>query len=160
MNFAPIDICFLIIVIIFALSALAKGFIKELFGKVSVIGGLALSIIFTPKLNFYISQSISNQIVSKVLSFLLIFICVFLVINIIQHIISKIFSGEIMRGLDRTLGFALGVVEGLVVVTFIITILVIQPWFDVTAIINESRFFAILSGVVDSSSKYLNGMNA
>lgn len=160
MTFAPIDICFLIIILIFSLSALAKGFIKELFGKVSVIGGLALSIIFTPKLNAYVSKSISNQIVSKVLSFLLIFICVFLIINILQHIIAKIFSGEIMRGLDRTLGFALGVAEGLVVVTFIITILVLQPWFDVQPILTDSRFVDLLSGVVDSSSQYLNGMSA
>ena len=62
MNFilVPLDICFLIIILIFALSALAKGLIKELFSKVSFIGGLVLAIIFTPRLDIYVSDSIKN----------------------------------------------------------------------------------------------------
>ncbi len=157
MTLAPVDICFIIIVLIFALSALTKGFIKELFGKVSVFGGLAVAIAFTPKLDVYVHQSISNELVSKVLSFLLIFIAVFLIIRIVQQIVSKIFSGEIMKGLDRTLGFALGVLEGVVVVALIIGLLTVQPWFEVSSIFDGSVFYKYLYGIVNSSADYLNG---
>ena len=91
MTIAPVDICFLIIVLIFAIAALVKGFVKELFSKVSVIGGLAAAIFFAPKLDVYVSQTITNSAVSIALSFFLIFIVVFLALSILQHFIAKIF---------------------------------------------------------------------
>ena len=126
MAFTPVDICFLILMLVFAVLALLKGFIKEIFGKVSVIGGLACSIVFSPRLTPYVENALHNKIVSVVLSFLLVFVAVFLVICIVQRVFEKIFSGEIMRGLDRVLGFLLGAAEGLVVVLFLMVVVTIQ----------------------------------
>ena len=146
MVFAPVDICFLILILVFAVLALLKGFIKEIFGKVSVIGGLACSIVFSPRLTPY------------VLSFLLVFVAVFLMICIVQRIFEKIFSGEIMRGLDRVLGFLLGAAEGVVIILFLMVIVTIQPWFDTKSIIDGSLFFSMFSSFIDSSAQYIKGM--
>ena len=93
---APIDICFLLIILIFAISGVVKGIVKEFFSKAAVIGGLALAIIFTPKLDFYVVKTIHNEIISKIVSFLLIFVIVFLIVCIIQQLVAKAFSGEII----------------------------------------------------------------
>ena len=160
MVFAPVDICFLIIILIFAVLAMIKGLIKEFFGKMSVFGGLACAIIFSPKLTPFVENTIHNTIISAVLSFLLIFVVVFLIICIIQQRVDKLFSGEIMRGLDRILGFLLGVLEGLVVVLFIMVVMTVQPWFNIDNIVSGSLFFSVLSGVINSSAEYVKGMAA
>ena len=64
MIITPVDICFLVIVIVFAVAALMKGFVEELFSKISVIGGLAVAIFFAPKLDVYVNQTISNSALS------------------------------------------------------------------------------------------------
>ncbi|MBD5413401.1 MAG: CvpA family protein [Treponema sp.] len=158
MVFAPVDICFLILILVFAVLALLKGFIKEIFGKVSVIGGLACSIVFSPRLTPYVEDAIHNKIVAVILSFLLVFVAVFLMICIVQRIFEKIFSGEIMRGLDRVLGFLLGAAEGVVIILFLMVIVTIQPWFDTKSIIDGSLFFSMFSSFIDSSAQYIKGM--
>ena len=160
MTIAPVDICFLIIVLIFAIAALVKGFVKELFSKVSVIGGLAASIFFAPKLDVYVSQTITNSAVSIALSFFLIFIVVFLTLSILQHFIAKIFEGEIMKGLDKTLGFILGVAEGLVVVIFVIAVLNMQSFYDCSEIFQDSVFYKLLGNAFAIPSDYLKGFSA
>ena len=159
MNFVlvPIDICFIVIILIFALTALAKGLVKELFSKVSLIGGLALAIIFTPTLDKYVLKTITNPAASKAVSFIIIFTAVFLVISIIQQLVAKVFSGEIMKGLDRTLGFLLGIAEGLIVVAFVMIILIVQPWYDTSEIFADSLFYKYLNGIIRIPADYLRG---
>lgn len=153
----PIDICFIVIILIFALTALAKGLVKELFSKVSLIGGLALAIIFTPTLDKYVLKTITNPAASKAVSFIIIFTAVFLVISIIQQLVAKVFSGEIMKGLDRTLGFLLGIAEGLIVVAFVMIILIVQPWYDTSEIFADSLFYKYLNGIIRIPADYLRG---
>lgn len=159
MTFAPVDICFLIIILIFAVLAMMKGLVKEIFGKVSVFGGLACAIVFSPRLTPFVANVVHNTILAAVISFLLIFVAVFLAICIIQKIVEKIFSGEIMRGLDRILGFLLGVLEGTVVVVLVMVVMTIQPWFDLSSISSESLFFSLFSGLIQFSSEYIKGIS-
>ncbi len=159
MTITPVDICFIVIILVFAIMALKKGFIKELFSKASVIVGLAVAIFLAPKLDSYVSQTISNSVLSISLSFFLIFIVVFLALSIIQHFVSKVFEGEIMKGLDRTLGFILGVVEGLVVVIFVISVLKVQNFYDFSEILNGSIFYKLLGGMISVPSEYFKGFS-
>lgn len=157
---APIDICFLLIILIFAISGVVKGIVKEFFSKAAVIGGLALAIIFTPKLDFYVVKTIHNEIISKIVSFLLIFVIVFLIVCIIQQLVAKAFSGEIMKGLDRTLGLFLGIIEGLVIVAFVIVVLSIQPWFNVEHLYEGSLFYKLLANLLKIPTDYIRGLTA
>lgn len=160
----PIDICFSLLIFVFAVIALAKGFVKELFGKISVILGLASSIAFSPLLTPYVENAVKNKIAAVVISFLLVFIVTFLVISIIQKIVEKIFSGEIMKGLDRILGFALGAVEGFVIVLFVMVVFQIQqqikiiPGLDLKSVIDNSVFFNAFSKVVEYGSRFVRGV--
>ena len=74
MNLSPLDFIFIVLIAFFALSAFIRGFINEVFGKISVFLALGAAVLFSPKFEPYVHQSIQNEILSKVISFLLIFI--------------------------------------------------------------------------------------
>lgn len=141
--FTVIDIVFIIIILVFAILAAAKGFVRELFNKISWIVGILLGCIFAKKLQPFIGEFVKNEFFSLILAFLLIFMVVFLVVQIVKTIIGKAFDGEIMRGLDKSLGFFLGIIEGLLVVMLIILIISSQSLIPVKSLLNNSFFYAI-----------------
>ncbi len=158
MTLAPVDLCFLAVIITFAVSAFIKGLVNELFGKLIVIGSFASAIIFTPLLNRRLVPTVTNPTVSKVFAFIIIFIVAFLSISIVEQLVARLFSGRIMRGLDRWLGFLLGGAEGLAVIAALLIILTAQPWYDVSPLFDESVFYKMLSAHIRTSALYLRGL--
>ncbi len=148
MHFSFIDIVFFIIILFFGIMACAKGFIKELFGKLSIIAGILVAVLFCGKLSP----------ACVVISFVLLFIATFLLVKIIQTIIGSIASGDILKSLDRLLGFVLGVLEGLAIICFILVLLKAQPWFTVDSLTGDSFFWAKLSGLLDKPIKNLSAV--
>ncbi len=158
MTFAPVDLCFIAVVLIFALSAFVKGLVNELFGKLIVIGSFACAIIFMPVLNRRLMPTVTNPNVSKAFSFIIIFIVTFVGISIVEQLASKLFSGRIMRGLDRWLGFLLGGAEGLALIAVILILLTAQPWYDVSPLFEGSVFYGMLREHISAPALYLRGL--
>ena len=156
MFFTLTDVIILVIILIFAVIATAKGFINAIFGKLCWILGLIAAFLFYKKLISHMNDFIHNEIISAVLCFVLIFVIVFLFVKIIQTILSKIFDGDIMKGLDRSLGFLFGLLEGFLVVFVFIFLLTNQPWFDVSKLFEGSFFVKILKPLLDYSSANVN----
>ena len=139
-----LDLILLAILLFFVLTGLIRGFIKELFGKVSVVRGIFFAIIFTPFLEQKLVLLVKNEILSKILSFILIFIIVFLALKIVQHILHKIFTANILKSLDRVLGLVLGFLEGLVILYFLIAALQVMPFWDsISSYFEESFIYNI-----------------
>lgn len=158
MTYTAIDAVFLIVILLFAITAMAKGLINEVFGKASVIISIAAAVVFTPVLEKYVLDTIKKEAVAKVLSFLIIFVMVFLVIRIAQTILKKIFSMSILKSLDRALGLCLGIAEGVAVVSFAIFVLKAQPWFEAEGLLHGSIFVRILGGIVSESAQKVHSM--
>jgi membrane protein required for colicin V production len=155
MVFNPIDVFFIILILVVAFTATAKGFVRAIFGKLSWILAIIGAFCFYKRLNLYLKNSIPNQTVSLIVSFLLIFIIIFLIVKIIQTMISKVFEGEILRGLDKALGFIFGIVEGLAIVILIIVIIRIQPWISADGLFEGSYFYGFLYQFISPSQEYL-----
>ncbi len=149
--FTLTDIIFLVVIFIFAVIAAAKGFIKDIFGKLCWIFGLIAAFFLHRKLLKYMNELVHNETVSLVLCFVLIFVVVFLIVKIIQTALEKIFDGEIMKGLDRALGFFFGILEGFVVVFAGLFILTYQPWFDISKIFEGSFIYSVLLPLIIKS---------
>jgi len=152
MFFTLTDVCFLIIILVFAVIATAKGFINAIFGKLCWILGLIFAFLFYKKLTGYMKQLVHNETVSSILCFVLIFVIVFLIVKIIQTLLSRAFDGEIMKGLDRSLGFFFGLLEGCLVVFVFVFLLTNQPWFDVSKIFEGSFFVKMLQPLLNYTS--------
>ena len=155
MSIALTDVIFLLIILIFAVIAAAKGFIKAIFGKLCWILGLLGAFFFYKKLMSHMTELVHNETASFILCFVLIFVVIFLIVKIIQTIFERIFDGEIMKGLDRSLGFFFGLIEGLVVIFVFVLILTYQPWFDCSKIFEGSLLIKLLSPLLDYSGKNL-----
>lgn len=151
--FSSIDFCFIAIAVILGLIFMVKGFINAVFGVISIFGSIGLAVLFTPKLESYIFNSINNMVAAKILSFVLIFVLAMLVINIIHKLVSKLFSIGPLNGINRLLGFLLGFGEGILIVYFVIMVLIIQPFFDVRNILDNSFFYSIFEGSAASFVK-------
>lgn len=160
MNGNPLDLLFIIIVVVFAILGAARGFVKEIFGKAAFIVSLLAAVFLRNYVAGFFSNSIKNALIANIVAFLIVFVVVFLVIKILQEIFSKIFSGSILKSLDHSLGFLFGIVEGVAIVAFIIMVIIIQPWFDSEAIFAGSLFYGMFGGVLSGTVKSINIISA
>lgn len=160
MNGNPLDLLFIIIVVVFAILGAARGFVKEIFGKAAFVVSLLAAVFLKNYLAEFFTNTIKNALIANIVSFLIIFVVVFLLIKIIQEIFSKIFSGSILKSLDRSLGFLFGIVEGIAIIAFIMMIIIIQPWFDSDAIFAGSLFYGMFGGVLSGTIKSIDIISA
>lgn len=138
-----IDLVFFVVVTAFAIIACFKGFVDELFDRgapfiavwSAIFGYKLLAVKLLPYVHF--------PILANIFAFILVFVLVFLIVKVIQQVVGKIFEGKILGQLNRLLGLAFGVVEGLAIVALVLVILTVQPWFDVSPVLNGSIFYRI-----------------
>ena len=150
MTFVTIDWIFSIIILIFAISGVIKGFIDNVFGKIAFVAGILLAYLFYKDIATGLLKDIKIPVAANVIAILLIFVVTFLVIKIIQMIVAKVFEWSILKSLDRTLGFIFGIVEGLALVCLIVFLLSAQPFFNTQTIFDGSFYYNIIQSVFNS----------
>lgn len=153
MNFAVIDWVFTIVIILFAISGLIKGFIDNIFGKIAFIAGIILGYFFYKDVAGIFMKNVKVPFMANIIAFLLIFVITFLVIKIVQMIISKVFEWSILKSLDKTLGLIFGIVEGAAVVWLIIFLLTSQPFFSVQGLFDGSIYYNIVTSLFNSTKE-------
>ena len=152
MSFIVIDYIFVAVIILFAIIGVVKGFVDNIFGKLSWILGILGAFFFYERVATGFFGGIGNKIVANILAFLILFVVIFLIVKLLQVVMGKIFSGAILGSLDRALGFFFGIVEGIAVVALVIFILGNQPFFPVDNLFNGSFFYSLFE-------KYMSNIN-
>ena len=155
-GFTIIDGVVAIVIVISALLAYSRGFVREVLAIAGWIGATILAFIFAdqaqplvqqiPMLGDYIGDSCELSIIAS-------FAAVFAVALVIFSIFTPLFSGVVQRsalgGLDQGLGFLFGVFRGvlLVAVAFFVyqTVLAGQN----IAMVENSRASAVFARVTD-----------
>lgn len=151
MTFIIIDWIFSILIIIFAISGLIKGFIDNVFGKIAFIAGILLGYIFYKDVARDLLKDIKVPYAANIIAFLLIFVVTFLIIKLVQMIVSKVFEWSILKSLDRTLGFIFGIVEGGAVVCLIIFLLSAQPFFPAQNLFEGSFYYNLVTSLFNTT---------
>lgn len=144
MEFAGIDIVFGLIVVILALRAAIRGFVKELLGTAALFLGIVIAILFSGLVAQVIEQYIGATIWSQVIAFLGLFLVVYLVVKLFEGALNRLIERVHADQLDHALGFFLGVVEGLIIVFILLLLIQIQPFFEPEALIGGSIFGRIM----------------
>ncbi|MDR2194219.1 MAG: CvpA family protein [Treponema sp.] len=146
MQFVVIDIVCFGLILIFAIRAMLKGFVEELFSIGAMALGIAAGFFFYKNGAVFIREQSPDlagvKVVPEVMSFIALFILVFLVMKFIEKIISDIMERIHLSGIDKFLGFLLGILEGLCVTALVFFVLYIQPLFDPLPITTGSLFAA------------------
>ena len=148
-----IDWIFSLIILVFAISGVVKGFIDNVFGKLAFIAGILLGYLFYKDLALVLLKDVKVAVVANVIAFLLVFTVTFLAIKIVQMIVAKVFEWSILNSLDSSLGFFFGIVEGGAVICLIIFILTAQPFFSVQQLFDGSFYYNLVNSVFNSTKE-------
>lgn len=149
MSVAFIDIFFLVIIALFSILVAVKGFVAEFFGKAAFGLAVIFAVLFFDNLTPFVASFIPAPVVPAIVAFILIFSAVYIALKVIQVVTKKLFfSGTVMGGLDRSLGFLLGLVEGIVICALLCVLLLIQPFLDLSSVLANSLFFAVLQPLI------------
>ena len=136
---SPIDLIFLLVIFIFAIRGMLRGFIETVLNAAALLGGLVGGWFFYYSLSLNL-QRIGIIKASQLAAFLIIFIGIYLAVKIIEHYVKRVTEEKSIDNLDKAAGFLTGAFQGfLLVVIFIIIVL------------NVIKQFNILNGYFDNS---------
>jgi membrane protein required for colicin V production len=111
-----LDIVLLAVMLVSALLAMIRGFMREVLSIASWIAAAAVTLYFFPKLLPMAQSHISNDIIAKGVVIGGLFVGTLIVVSVITIKISDTILDSRIGALDRTLGFLFGLGRGLIIV--------------------------------------------
>jgi membrane protein required for colicin V production len=111
-----LDIILLVVMLISALLAMVRGFMREVLSIASWAAAAVLTLYSFPKLKPIVQQYFANDIVASAVAIGGVFLGTLLIVSIITIRISDAILDSRVGALDRTLGFLFGLARGLVIV--------------------------------------------
>jgi membrane protein required for colicin V production len=111
-----LDLILLVVMLISALLAMVRGFMREVLSIASWAAAAVLTLYSYSKLKPLVLQYFSNDIVASAIAIGGVFLGTLLIVSIITIKISDTILDSRVGALDRTLGFLFGLARGLVIV--------------------------------------------
>ena len=152
-----LDIVFLIIIVIAAIRAGFRGFVKELLSTAALFGGIAVAVLFSGLAAVYIQPYVGAGPWAQVVAFLGLFLLVYVVLKVFESALNRLIERIHLENLDRALGFFLGLAEGLFLVFVLILVLQLQPLFDMERSISESVVARLLQPLLPYAERLMGG---
>lgn len=114
-----VDIAVLIIVLISAIFAFIRGFVREALSLACWAGALAATLVFYPMLQPHMREQIEQKAVADGATALVLFCGALIVLIPITYLLGNMVKGKALTAIDRSLGFVFGLVRGMLVVCLI-----------------------------------------
>jgi|ERR1041385_3493909 membrane protein required for colicin V production len=111
-----LDLILLVVMLISALLAMVRGFMREVLSIASWAAAAVLTLYSYPRLKPVVLQYFSNDIAASVITIGGVFLGTLLIVSVITIKISDTILDSRIGALDRTLGFLFGLARGLVIV--------------------------------------------
>ena len=111
-----LDVILLVVMLISALLAMVRGFMREVLSIASWAAAAVLTLYSYPKLKPIVLQYFSNDIVASAITIGGVFLGTLLLVSIVTIKVSDMILDSRVGALDRTLGFLFGLGRGLVIV--------------------------------------------
>ena len=116
-SLALIDWITLTLILIFGITGLFNGLIKEIFSTAAWLLSLALAWLYGPFLFPYVGDFVESEPVKNIICFILLFLISFIVLKIIGSIISKLLSAIGLKSIDKLLGLFFGSLKALAIIS-------------------------------------------
>lgn len=109
-DFTTFDIVIIAITVLLGLKGLFKGFIKEVFGLIGIVGGIFVASRLSEQVGEVIKPvlGLKNEATISLIGFIAALIAFWLVVYVIGMVLSKVTSMSGLGIVDRILGFAFG----------------------------------------------------
>jgi membrane protein required for colicin V production len=112
-DFSIFDLIIIAITLLLGLKGLFKGFIKEVFGLLGIVGAIFVASRISKELGDLIAPVLvlENQATIKLIGFVVALIVVWLIVYSAGMVVSKIFSASGLGAIDRIFGFVFGALK-------------------------------------------------
>ncbi len=118
-----LDIAILIIISLFAVLGIRRGFIRGTFSFLAIIVGIVIGLMFYELTGQVLINTglIDNKSIASVLGFILPAVICYILIQLLAWLLTKLMGALHLSIIDRIAGGFLGVIIGVIVVFFIIS---------------------------------------
>lgn len=113
----PVDVAVAVVLLISALMAFARGFVREVLSVAAWVGAAFATLWLFPIAAPYLRVYISTQYVADGVTILGVFTLALIVLSMLTSAVSGKVQESSLSAIDRSLGFAFGVVRGAVLVS-------------------------------------------
>jgi membrane protein required for colicin V production len=112
-----LDITVLVVLAVFFITGLLRGFVRQVFSILAIGGGLIVAVMFFDLLGSLLveKQFIQNNSIANVIGFILILIFTYIIIQLLGWIITKLIGTLQLNWVDRLGGGILGGLFGIIV---------------------------------------------
>jgi len=125
----PLDIAVIIIIVLSAIFAFARGFVREALSIVAWVGAAAITVYgFVPVLGL-VDPLVKNPLLSQLIAGFGLFVVALIVLTILTGFIARMVRASALSPIDRTLGFIFGLARGafLVCLAYLLLDISVQP---------------------------------
>lgn len=155
MNLEAIDIVFIVLIFIFALSGFKKGFFSQLFTIIGLVLGLFFAYFFSDELSEKLVNLIGDGKWNNLISFTLILIIVLIIFKLLNKAFKESLEALGVQGMDKIFGFLFGAVQGVIICIGITACITFQSYLDPGDILYESTLGSIFSDFLPKIEKIL-----
>jgi membrane protein required for colicin V production len=110
------DIVVVVFILISALWAFARGFVREILGVGAWLGAALVTLYLFNPVRLYLRSFISVEIAADIAAGVGLFLITLILLSMLSHSISRLVRGSMLSPLDRSLGFVFGLARGAVLV--------------------------------------------
>ena len=112
----PLDIGVIAIIVLSAIFAFARGFVREALSIVAWVGAAAITVYgFNPVLLF-VSPFVNNVLLAQLIAGFGLFVVSLIVLTIATGYLARLVRASALSPIDRTLGFIFGLARGVLIV--------------------------------------------
>src|SRR3546814_20419830 len=112
----PVDLIVIAVLLLSALLALFRGFVKEVLGIAGWVAAVAATIFFFPIVRDIVRSYIDSRLIADIVTGAAIFLPTLILCSLLTHWISEQVRASAVSAVDRSLGFVFGLARGALVV--------------------------------------------
>lgn len=125
----PLDLGVFAVVVLSAIFAFARGFVREALSIVAWVGAAAITLYGFTTVYAMVDPKVHNPLLSQVIAGFGLFIVSLILLTIVTGIVARMVLASGLSPIDRTLGFIFGLLRGafLVCLAYLLLDLSVQP---------------------------------
>jgi len=112
----PVDLAVIAVLLLSALLALFRGFVKEVLGIAGWVAAVAATIFFFPIVRDIIRSYIESRLIADIVTGAAIFLPTLILCSLLTHWVSERVRASAVSAVDRSLGFVFGLARGALIV--------------------------------------------
>ncbi len=144
------DLIVLLVLVLSALLAFARGFVHEVLAVAGWIGAILATIYGLPYVRPYARTLVDNPAVADIAAGLALFLVSLVILSLLTRAISQRIRDSQLNALDRSLGFVFGLVRGVVLLAILyLAVDWLVPPPNQPAWIRDARSMPLVEGAAD-----------